>query len=179
MYIMEKALLIDLIEACFSGGCNDLIRDGLLKNIGMLRVYGYRFVDYCARINSVESYYRHSMQLLKYQVWKQLFFHPGQIYSKVKDAAPAKYLPGCRVKNSLVANGCVIEGTVENSILFNNVKVRKGAYVKDSIIMQQTEIAENAVLKNVITDKEVCVSAETQLLGNKNYPVLIDKQATV
>ncbi len=179
MYIMEKSILIDLIDACFSRGYYDLVKDGFVKNISMLRVFAYPYQGYCARINTVESYYRNSMDLLKPEVWNKLFFKPGPIYTKIKDGAPAKYTDGSRVKNCLVANGCVVEGIVENSILFRGVKIRKGAYVKDSIIMQKTEIGENAVIKNVISDKEVFISAGKQLTGDKNYPVLIEKKSII
>jgi glucose-1-phosphate adenylyltransferase len=179
MYIMEKKLLGQLIAECIMCGGRDLIRDGLAKNIGGLKIYGYRYDGYVARIHSLQSYYRHSMALLNPDIWRELFFKPGVIYTKVKDGPPVKYKESAEVQNSLVANGCVIEGTVENSILFRAVKVAKGAHIKNCIIMQQSEIGENALLENIICDIDVRIARGKRLIGENSYPVVLTKGAVV
>lgn len=179
MYILEKELLIELIDACISRGYYDAIKDGLIKNISMLHVCGYHEKSYAAKINTLASYYRHSLELLKPEIWQKLFFKPGLIYTKIKDEPPAKYLNGCRVANSLVANGCIIGGNVENSVLFRGVRVHPGAQVKNSIIIQESIIEDGAVVENVITDKEVVISAGKQLIGDTTLPIYIGKNVVI
>jgi glucose-1-phosphate adenylyltransferase len=179
MYILEKSLLTDLIDACVSRGYYDLVKDGFIKNISMLNICGYPHRGYTAKINSLVNYYRHSMELLNPKVSHELFFEPGLIYTKVKDETPARYKTNCCVTNSLIANGCIIEGTVTNSILFRGVKVHKGAVVKDSVLMQMTEVEQDALLENVVTDKEVLITRGKQLRGDKNFPILIEKKIVV
>ena len=115
------------------------------------------------------------MDILQPETWFELFNNSGPIYTKVKDEAPANYREQAAVSNCMVANGCVIEGKVENSILFRGVKVHKGAQVKNSIIMQKCEIGANAVLENVICDKNVAVTDSKRLIGDKNYVMVIEK----
>lgn len=178
MYILEKSLLVDLIDTCVSRGHYDLVK-GFIKNISMLNICAYPHNGYMARSNSLISYYKHNMDLLNPEIWQELFFKPERVYTKVKDESPAKYTKSSKVVNSLVANGCVIEGTVENSILFRGVKVRKGAYVKNCIIMQMSEIEQDVLVENIITDKEVVITAGKQLRGDKNFPVVIEKKIVV
>ncbi|MBO8137596.1 MAG: glucose-1-phosphate adenylyltransferase subunit GlgD [Desulfotomaculum sp.] len=178
-YIMDKSLLIDIVNSCVSRGYIDFIKDGIVKNISILNVIGYQHTGYVAKINSIESYYQHSMDLLKTDIWKELFFKPGLVYTKVKDGAATKYTKDSVVRNSLIANGCIIEGTVKNSILFRGVRVDRGACIKNSIVMQKSVIEKNAVLENVITDKEVCITAGKILRGDKNYPLVIEKKKVI
>ena len=175
MYVMERQLLIDLIENCAAHGEYDFVKHCLIKNLTRLKIYGYQHKGYLAHINSTQSYFKHNMDLLTPEVWQELFFTPGLIYTKVKDEPPAKYKTEARVINSLVANGCYIEGTVENSILFRGVRVEKGAHIKDCIVMQKGLIAEGAMLQNVICDKDVQVLAGRSLRGEPSYPIIIKK----
>lgn len=179
IYIMEKSLLIDLINTCIARGEYDMVKDGIIKNLANLKIYGYPYQGYLAKINSVQSYYKHSLDLIKPEIWKELFFNPGLIYTKIKDTAPAKYSEYTDVKNSLVANDCVIEGKVENSILFRGVKVGKGTVVKNSIIMAKCIIDENVILENVISDKETYITKEKRLKGEHNYPMVIRKKSVI
>ncbi len=179
IYLMEKALLVELIENSTGNGSCSLLRDGIIKNIGDLRVYGFPHHGYLSVINSVEQYYRHSMELLNTKIYEELFFKHGLVYTKVKDEPPVKYLEGASVSNSLLANGCLIEGDIQNSILFRGVNIHRGARVKDSIIMQKCEIGENAVIENAILDKESHVSGGRTVKGQKNNPVIIPKRKSV
>ncbi|GAB6157241.1 glucose-1-phosphate adenylyltransferase subunit GlgD [Desulfotomaculum varum] len=179
MFIMEKSLLIDLIHRCHARGECDLVRDGLIRNLSRLRIYGYPYRGYLARIDSVQSYYNHSMELLQPNIWQLLFFNEGRIITKVKDGAPTKYSRYARVQNSLIANGGIIEGTVENSILFRGVYVGPGAQIKDSIIMQKCKIEAGAVVDKVIADKEVVITKGKHLKGERNYPLVIMKKSVI
>ncbi|MDD4600182.1 Glycogen biosynthesis protein GlgD [bioreactor metagenome] len=179
MYLMAKTTLIDLITDCAARGGTDFLMDGIVKNVGKLAIYGYPYKGFMGRIHSVASYYHQNMELLKPDRWQELFFKSGPIYTKVKDEAPVKYKENAHIANAMIANGCVIEGTVENSILFRGVKVELGAYIKDSIIMQKCTIGANAKLENVICDKDVSISAEKWLKGEVNYPLVIEKGTVI
>lgn len=175
MYIIKKNLLVELVKNCHTRGGWDFVKDILIKNVNKLKMFGFPYKGYIARIDSIKNYYRHNMELLKPEKWEELFFRSGLVYTKVKDEAPVKYKENARAFNTMVANGCIIEGRVENSILFRGVKVHKGAYIKDSIIMQKCEIAENAIIENVICDKNVCITKGKWLKGETNYPLVVEK----
>jgi glucose-1-phosphate adenylyltransferase len=119
------------------------------------------------------------MDLLNPEVRDELFFKPSRIYTRVKDEVPARYTEDSSIQNCLVADGCVIEGEVENSILFRGVKIYKGAKVKNSIIMQDSEVLENALLENVILDKEVIIKRNKRLIGQQVYPMVIGKGVVI
>ena len=129
---------------------------------------------YYAAINSMSAYYKHNMELLQKEV-RQDLFGERDIYTKVRDSAPSKYGKDAVVKNSLISDGCEIEGVVENSILFRGVKVGKGAVVRNSVIMQDNIIGQNTSLNCVITDKNVVVSDRTTLGGCADLPYYIPK----
>lgn len=179
MCIMEKSLLVELIHRChFRGEC-DLVRDGFIKNLNRLRIYGFPHQGYLAPIDSIQSYHKHSMDLLRPEVWQKLFFDKGLIITKVKDGAPTKYSDGSRVHNALIANDCIIEGIVENSIIFRGVEIGRGARIKDSIIMQKCKIEEGAWVENVIADKGVTVTKGKHLKGEEHYPLVITKKTVI
>lgn len=175
MYIIEKKLLIELVDSAVSRGGTNFLRDAVMKNLDKLKIYGTPYQRYVAHLMSVRSYYRHSMELLQPEVWRNLFFANGLIYTKIKDEAPTKYNDSARVSNSIVANGCILEGTVENSIIFRGVKIHKDAVVKNSIIMQKSEIGPGATLENMICDKDVRISAGKCLIAEPHYPMVISK----
>lgn len=179
MYIMARELFIDMLHQCISRGGRDLLKDGMIKNLTSLRVYGWAFTGYAAGIHSVQSYYRHSMELLKPAVSQELFFRCGPVFTKVKNEAPAKYGTAAKVKNALLADGCVIDGTVENSVLFRGVRVARGAAVKNSILMEGTYIEDNAAAEDVICDRNVRITAGKRLKGVRNYPFIITEGAVV
>ena len=178
-YIIEKGLLMDMIDGCLSKGEYDLVRDGIIGNLKNYKAYGYEFDGEIFNINSVQSYYDQSMRLLDNKVWNELFFDSNPIYTKMKDLAPVKYGEHSNVSNSLVANGCVINGKVKNSVIFRNVRIEKGAKIKNSIIMQNTVIDKNSVLENVIVDKDCFISKNQEFKGNKEYPIVIEKNTII
>ena len=102
-------------------------------------------------------------------------FDPNPIYTKIRDDNPTRYIPGSEVSNVMVADGCVIEGHVENSILFRGVKVAKGAIVRNCILMQDTVIEEGAIVDYTITDKKVVISAGKEMKGADTFPLYIAK----
>ena len=108
-----------------------------------------------------------------------LFDAESPIYTKTGDNAPVKYGLETVVKNSTIADGCMIEGTVENSVLFRGVKVGKGAVVKNCVLMQGTVVGERCNLESVVTDKEVEISEEKVLTGSPEYPLYLGKKAKI
>jgi len=179
MFIMKKSLFLDIVHTCVSRGDCDYLKDAIFRNVDKFKVYGYRYDGFLACINSIQSYYKNSMKLLDLNVYRELFFEHGLIYTKVKDEPPAKYNDNAKVVNSIVANGCIIDGNVENSIIFRTVRIQKGAVVKNSIIMQNCIIEEGALLRNVILDKSVRITKEKQLKGDESYPIVIEKKAII
>ncbi|MCR5808964.1 MAG: glucose-1-phosphate adenylyltransferase subunit GlgD [Clostridiales bacterium] len=178
-FVMEKTTLEYLVEDAYAHALNDFTSDVLIKNVKNLNIRGWEFKGYVARINSLGSYYRHNMALLDKDVSKELFSSGHPIYTKIKDEFPASYVGEGQAVNSIVADGCMIEGRVENSVLFRGVHVAPGAVVRNSIIMQGSEIGENSSLDNMILDKNVTVGVERTLSGHGSYPVIIRKGSKV
>ncbi len=179
MYIMDKRLLEYLIEESIARGLYDLNKDILIKNIQKLRVMGYPYEGYLAKIDSINSYFKHNLELFDTNNFQELFHKSGPIYTKVKDEVPAKYGEKAVSENSLVADGCIIEGYISNCVLFRGVKIGEGAIVKNSIILQNTEVGEKAVLENVILDKSVIIHKGRRLIGQESYPIVIRKKAVI
>ena len=178
--LIKRTLLMHLIDNAAARGYHELYRDVIMESLGEggLRIMGYEFKGYCRRMETIKSYYNMNMDLLKAKVRKELF-GTNPVYTKTRDDAPAKYLPGAEVKNSLVADGCVIEGTVENSVLFRGVHVGKGAHIKGAIIMQDCDIGKDVELENVILDKDVTMLPGGRLIGHKQYPIVMGKNVTL
>jgi glucose-1-phosphate adenylyltransferase len=178
-YILSKTLLMEMLDQSIARAGTDWVKDALMKNLHDLKVYGYPFNGYVGKVTSLRSYYKTSMALLEPPIWRELFPKHRPVYTKVKNEPPTRYQKSARVRNSLVANGCIVEGTVENSVLFRGVKVSKGAVIKDSIIMQKGIIGEDCLLQNVITDKEVVVTASKNLVGDPDYPMVLGKKTVI
>ncbi len=177
--LMKKALLEKLINDAVSNHYKSFGRDIIKRNIDNLNVYGYEVKGYAATIESLESFFKVNMELLNIENADELFYKERPIYTKVRDDMPAIYGIGSSVKNSLVADGCIIEGTVENSILFRGVRVEKGAVVKNSIIMQDGMISKNTSVNYVIADKSVVITPNKTLSGAENYQLYIGKEIVI
>ncbi len=174
-YIIERSFLIGLIENCISHGEHDLVMDALIKNLGTLKIYGYKFDGYVGRVDTIDSYYKNNMAFLNPEVRNELFSEKRKIFTKVKDQVPTHYGENAHVADSIVADGCIIDGTVENSIIFRGVHIAKGATVKNSIVMQNSVIQENCYAENVVLDKEVTLLSGKTVMGQPNYPFVIAK----
>ncbi|GGG56537.1 glucose-1-phosphate adenylyltransferase subunit GlgD [Paenibacillus radicis (ex Gao et al. 2016)] len=179
MYIMKKELLMELVETSLAQGQDHLVRHAIFSRIDQLRIYGYKYEGYLGVVNTLASYYDHNMSLLRPDVWRELFFQPGTVFTKGKDEPPARYLGTSKVVNSLIANGCRIEGTVENSIIFRGVHIRKGAVVRNSIIMQNGDIGENSIVQYSILDKDVRVQCDRDIRGTMTSPFLAAKRKII
>ena len=178
IFVIERELLIKLVEEAAKLGQRYFERDVLLPQLDKLNIQAYKYDGYVAYITSMKSYFNENMKLLDERNLDALF-EPAPVYTKVRDDNPTAYLKGSRASNVMVADGCLIEGEIENSILFRGVKVGKGATVKNCILMQDTVIEPGADVEYAITDKQVTITAGKQLKGTDTFPVYIAKFQTV
>ena len=179
MLLIGRELLIKLVNDCVSRKLYDFKRDLLQRHLKDYKVFAYEFKGFAQLVNSTNAYFEANMALMQPQVRSQLFNPERPIYTKVRDDMSARYGLGSSVENSLIADGCVIEGEVENCVLFRGVKVGKGAKLSNCVIMQDTEIGANCKLNYVIADKDVIIKEERSLMGFQSYPVFISKGSIV
>ncbi len=177
---MKRTLLMHLADQANARGQHDFHKDVLPEFVksGSVKVVGYEYEGYFRRVETIKGFYRLNMDLLNPEIRKEIF-SANPVYTKTREDAPAKYMPGCKVTGSLIADGCVIEGTVENCVLFRGVHVGKGAHLKDSIIMQDSDIGADCELENVIFDKDVTIRKGARLISDKMYPIVIGKNVTL
>ena len=178
-FLIKKDLLMNMVRNLVAENKNDFTRDFLQPNVNKLKIYAYENTGYCAIITSMKDYYRASMDLMNPQVRADLFNPKHPIYTKVRDDMPSRYGLESSVKGSLIAQGCTIDGTVENSIISKGVRIAKGAHVKNCIIMQDTVIGENADLSHLIIDKDVTVGEGKTIIGCESYPMYIGKRSVI
>ena len=177
--IMDKLLLEYLVEEAYARGEYDFLRDVLLKKCSSLQIFGWRYGGYVARLNSVTSFFSHNMALLDPAVRADLFHRSRPIYTKVKDEVSARYGAEAGVKNAMLADGCDIDGHVENSILFRGVKIGRGSVVKNSILMQGVTVGCGCTLDHVVLDKGATIRDGRTLVGYDGFPIILKKNATV
>ena len=176
VYIIRKSVLISLIDWCRANGKVHFHRDALahyLENGGTIGLY--RHTGYCAQIASIADYYSASMDMLTQSLKSELFPKNRPVYTKGRSSVSTYYAKEARVKNCLIADGCYIEGSLENCIVFRGVRVKKGAALRNCIIMQDAIIGENASLECVISDKETVFSAGLTLTGSSKLPITVPK----
>lgn len=178
IYIMDRELLISQVSAAFVRGHVYFERDIVAPQLDKLNVQAYKFTGYLARISSMKSYFDENMKLLDDENLDALF-GSNHIYTKIRDDNPTRYMEGARADNIMAADGCIIEGEVENSILFRGVKVGRGAKVKNCVLMQDTVIEPGAELEYIISDKDVTITADKKLKGTDSFPVYVAKYQVV
>lgn len=174
--IMKKYLLETLITTAHSKNEISFQKNVLMANVENLKIHAYDATDsFAGAISSVQAYYDVSMKLLEKQNRHKLFNKDFPIYTKERDDMPSLYGHESKLTNSLVADGCIIDGIVENSIIFKGAKIAKGAVVKNCILMQDTTVGENAKLNYVIADKKVSINNGVELSGAATFPVTLTK----
>ena len=179
VYIIQRESLVAMIKDASIRGLLYFEKDILARNLELLNVQGFEYTGYTARIADRKSYFEENMRLLDPKNLDALFPEDKPIYTKVHDNAPARYAMDCQVKNSMVADGCIIEGEVENCVLFRGVKVKKGAKVKNCVLMQNTVVEAGAEVEYAVTDKNVKITADKKLSGTDTFPVYVAKGHTV
>ena len=178
IYAIDRETLIDQISQAFVRGYVYYERDILSPHLVTLNVQGFKFEGYSARISDMKSYFDENMKLLDEDNLDALF-DKGQIYTKIRDDNPTRYITGSRVKNVMAADGCVIEGDVENCVLFRGVKIKSGAKVRNCVLMQDTVVESGAELDYVIADKNVVITENQKLQGTDTLQVFVEKRKRV
>lgn len=179
VFVMSMDFLIETVNDAMARGNVSFERNILQEKCRELKIKIYEYDNYFSKLNSPESYFKSNMALLEPENARKLFVPKRSIYTKVSDNAPVKYDLDSKVSNSLIADGCIIEGEVENSVLFRGVKVGKGAKVKNCILMQGTVVGDSAELSYLITDKNVSICENHILTSSPQYPMYVGKGASV
>lgn len=179
VYVMQREALITMVKDATIRGLVYFEKDILARNLELLNVRGYEYTGYTARIADRKTYFDENMRLLNPDNLDALFPREMPVYTKVHDNAPTRYAMDCKVKNSMVADGCIIEGEVENCVLFRGVYVKKGAKIKNCVLMQNTVVEPGADVEYVVTDKNVKITTDKKLLGTESFPIYVAKNHTV
>ena len=178
--VMRRTYLQDEVLNSMAHGYTSFYRDIIGKNKRKSKFMAYRYDGFYELISSMESYFKCSMQMLEPEVREKLFCERNRpVLTKVRNSAPTKYTSDAKVTNSLVADGCVIEGEVENSIIFRGVHIGRGTVVKNCVLLQDTYVGEKAELNCVVTDKNVLIKDERHLSGHESMPFFIGKGISV
>ena len=175
IYVIRRRQLIELLERCAQEDRYDLVKDIFIRYKNLKRIYGYKVNTYWSNIATVESYYRTNMDFLKPEVRDYFFNQYPQIYSKIDDLPPAKYNPGNVVKNSLISSGCIINGQVENSILFKDVYVGNNCVIKNSIVLNNVYLGDNTHIENCIVESRDTIRANSYYCGEDRIRIVIEK----
>ena len=180
LMVVSRADLQNIVSDSIAHRYTSFSNDIITRQIKKKNIRAYIYDGFCASVNSLESYFNVSMKMLEDDVRIDLFANRDrQIFTKVRNSAPTKYDSTAKVSNSMIADGCTIEGEVENSIIFRGVHVGKGSVVKNCILLQDTYIGNNVNLNCVVADKNVIVKEGRTLSGHQTMPFFIDKGATV
>ena len=175
IYVIRRRQLIELVEKCASEERFDFVRDILIRYKGLKRIYGYKMEQYWSNISTVDAYYKANMDFLKPEIRDYFFKEYPDVYSKVDDLPPAKYNPGANVKNSLISSGCILNGTVENSILFKKVFVGNNCVIKNSIILNDVYLGDNSYIENCIVESRDTIRANSCYKGEDGVKIVIEK----
>ncbi|MDE5578169.1 MAG: glucose-1-phosphate adenylyltransferase subunit GlgD [Oscillospiraceae bacterium] len=179
MFVLSKEFLKNIVLEAASKSLYSFEQAILQGRTHEYKIMAYRHDGFFCKITSMETFYKANMSLLNSDNRSKLFPENSPVFTKVRDNPPAKFAIGASVKNSLIGDGCIIEGTVENCVIFRGVKIGKGAVVKNSILMQDTVIGAKCDINNVITDKNVKIGDMRMLTGSQNYPLFLGKGAVI
>ena len=174
IYIIRRRLLIELIEKAAEEDRHDFVRDILVRYKNLKRIYGYKIQDYWNNISTVEAYYKTNMDFLKPEVRDYFFKQYPDIYTKVEDLPPAKYNFGAEVRNSLVSSGCIVNGCVENSVLFKKIYIGNNSVVKNCIILNDAYIGDNSYLENCIVESGSTIKANSRYVGEGDPIIVVE-----
>ena len=175
IYVIRRRQLIELIERAALEGRHDFVKDILIRYKNLKRIYGYKIDTYWSNISTAEAYYKTNMDFLKPEIRNYFFKQEPTIKTKIDDLPPAKYNPGAQVKNSLVASGCIINGTVENSVLFKDVFVGNNCVIKNSVILNNVYLGDNTHIENCIVESRDTIRANSYYCGDGEVKIVVEK----
>ncbi len=178
VYVVRRRQLIELLENCAREERTDFVKDILIRHKGVKKIYAYMMDSYWSNISDVDAYYRTNMDFLRKDIREYFFKQYPDVYSKVDDLPPAKYNRGAYVKNSLISSGCIVNGSVENSVLFKEVFVGNNSVIKNSIVLNDVYIGDNVYIENCIVESRDTIRANSTHVGeNGNIEILIEKNS--
>lgn len=169
IYVLRRRQLIEMIEKCAEEDRYDFVEGILIRYMDLKRIYGYKIKEYWRNIASVEDYFSTNMDFLKPEVRNYFFKQYPDIYSKVDDLAPAKYNVGASVKNSLISSGCIVNGIVENSVIFKKSYIGNNCVIKNSIILNDVYIGDNTCIENCIVESRSTLRANSRYVGENGH----------
>ncbi|MCI5839056.1 MAG: glucose-1-phosphate adenylyltransferase subunit GlgD [Peptoniphilaceae bacterium] len=173
--LIKKSVFLNILKYSIERSSAQTILEGIFKYNKPINISLYETEKRINIISDLSSFYSSNMNLLDQDVFDSLFYEDGMVYTKSKDEPSTIYLDGAEITNSLVANGCIIEGEVVNSIIFRGVKIKKGAIIRNSIVFQEAEIGEDSIINNTIIDKYGIVGDNTNLAGSRANPYIVEK----
>lgn len=175
IYVIRRRLLIELLEKSMEENRYDLVQDILIRYRGLKKIYGYELNSYWSNIASVEDYFRTNMDFLKPDIKSFFFREFPEVHSKVADLPPVKYNVGCHIRNSLLSSGCIINGTVEDSVLFHQVYVGNNCVIRNSLILNDVYIGDNSIIENCIIESGDTIQANSTYRGEDGVKIVIEK----
>lgn len=176
VYVIRRRLLIELIEKAAEEDRHDFVRDIMIRYKNFKRIYGYRLDSYWSNISTVEAYYKSNMDFLNKDVRDYFFKQYPDVYSKIDDLPPAKYNYGSNVKNSLISSGCIVNGTVESSVLFKKIYIGNNSVIKNSIILNDAYIGDNSYIENCIVESRSTIKANSRYIGDQEQIMIVTEK---
>lgn len=175
IYVIRRRQLIEMLEKCAEEDRYDFVRDILIRYKDIKKIYGYKIHDYWRNIASVDDYFSTNMDFLKPEVRDYFFNQYPDVYSKVDDLPPAKYNTGAQVKNSLISSGCIVNGVVEDSVVFKKSYIGNNCYIKNSIILNDVYIGDNTHIENCIVESHDTIRANSCYKGEDEIKIVIER----
>jgi glucose-1-phosphate adenylyltransferase len=175
IYVVRRRQLIEMIEKCSEEDRFDFVKDILIRYKNQKRIYGYKLLEYWSNIATVEDYFNTNMDFLKKETSDFFFRQYPDIYSKVDDLPPAKYNVGAYIKNSLIASGCIVNGRVEDSVIFKKSFIGSNCYIKNSIVLNDVYIGDNTHIENCIVESRDTIRANSYHKGEDGIKIVVEK----
>ena len=175
IYVIRRRQLIELLEKNAEDGRFDIVQDIIVRYKDLKRIYGYKVESYWKNIASVEDYYEANMDFLKPEIRDYFFRQYPNVYSKVDDLPPAKYNVGSHVRNSLISSGSIVNGTVENSVIFKQVFIGNNCFIKNCIILNNVYLGDNTHIENCIVESRDTIRTNSYYVGEDGIKVVVEK----
>lgn len=175
IYVVRRRQLIEMIEKCAEEDRYDFVKDILIRYKNMKRIYGYKLRDYWRNIATIDDYFHTNMDFLKPETRDYFFKQYPDVYSKVDDLPPAKYNVGAQIKNSLISSGCIVNGAVEDSVIFKKTYIGNNCYIKNSIILNDVYIGDNTHIENCIVESHGTIRANSYYTGTDGIKIVIER----
>jgi len=176
IYVMRRRLLIELIEKCASEERYDFVQDILIRHKNVKKMYAYTHDEYWSNVSTAEAYFETNMDFLKPEVREYFFKKYPDIYSRVDDFPPAKYNPGAVMKNSLISSGCIVNGQVENSVVFKKSYIGNNCVIKNSIILNNVYIGDNCYIENCIVESRDTIRSGSRFVGENGQIQIVTEK---